>query len=229
MPTILTSSPKGGVGKSTVCLMLATEIAANKGTVALIDADPQGTNRKWAEAGLSQYSSIVHSPRSSEDLTDLIDELASQVSFVIVDVQGTANRETSAAMSRADLVLIPSQPKAADAEEAALAFQLVRSQEKMFRREIPHRLLFTRANPMMLTREERSIIDNMAAHDVPRLDTRVVERAAFSAMYAFKLALDELDPNLVSGIQTARRNVVELVRECVEILRSRNSARMQVA
>jgi MinD superfamily P-loop ATPase len=40
MPTIVFASPKGGAGKSTSAVVLATEIARQGATVAIVDADP---------------------------------------------------------------------------------------------------------------------------------------------------------------------------------------------
>jgi chromosome partitioning protein len=40
MPTIAFASPKGGVGKSTAAVLLATELAGFGAGVTMIDADP---------------------------------------------------------------------------------------------------------------------------------------------------------------------------------------------
>ena len=40
MPVITMLSPKGGVGKTTTALVLATELAAEGAQVIIIDADP---------------------------------------------------------------------------------------------------------------------------------------------------------------------------------------------
>jgi chromosome partitioning protein len=48
MPTIVFASPKGGVGKSTAAVLLASELAAHGGTVTMIDADPNKPLSQWA-------------------------------------------------------------------------------------------------------------------------------------------------------------------------------------
>ena len=48
MPTIVFASPKGGVGKSTAAVLLATELASHGGTVTMIDADPNKPLSQWA-------------------------------------------------------------------------------------------------------------------------------------------------------------------------------------
>jgi chromosome partitioning protein len=48
MPTIVFASPKGGVGKSTAAVLLATELASHGGSVRMIDADPNRPLTQWA-------------------------------------------------------------------------------------------------------------------------------------------------------------------------------------
>jgi chromosome partitioning protein len=48
MPTIVFASPKGGVGKSTAAVLLATELAYHGGSVTMIDVDPNRPLTQWA-------------------------------------------------------------------------------------------------------------------------------------------------------------------------------------
>ena len=54
---------KGGVGKSTLAICIASELLARRHKVLLVDADPQGTVRTWgevaAEAGQPQPSIVA--------------------------------------------------------------------------------------------------------------------------------------------------------------------------
>ena len=40
MPTIVFANPKGGAGKSTAAVILATQLARRGGKVTILDADP---------------------------------------------------------------------------------------------------------------------------------------------------------------------------------------------
>ncbi len=158
MPVIIAANTKGGSGKSTTSLVLSTTLASRGFTVRLIDADTkQGTSSKFGAAGRSKYSEIVVPLSPEEDLTDMIDRLASEFQFVVVDVQGSANLELAAAMSRADLVIIPMNAKTADSEASPEAIALLRKQEKMFRRKIPFGVLFVNTKTPIITREEKEI------------------------------------------------------------------------
>ena len=218
MPTIVAANTKGGSGKSTSCLVLGTALARKGATVRIIDADPQGTLDSWSQ-GKSKYRDIVVKPTPGEDLTDLIDRLAAEYQFVIIDVQGSANQELAAAMSRADLVIIPMRGKTADAEVATNAINLLRKQEKLFKRKINHGVLFMATSAGVKTREEKDIRANVEAGNIPCFQIQLNERTAFSHMFRFKLAVDELESPETSGLTAALENADAFRREVTHLLR----------
>lgn len=212
------SEPQGGSGKSTTCIVLGTTLASQGASVRIIDADPQRTLARWSE-GESSFRDIVVTPSPNEDLTILIDRLQTHYQFILIDVQGTANQEMVSAMSRADLVLIPMQAKTADAEVATRAISLLRTQENLFKRKIPHAIIFIRTSPIIVTREEKEIRQNIEAAKVPRFASSLNERTAFSHIFAYKRALGELNTKDTNGLQGARQNAVELTAEMIQLLR----------
>ena len=218
MPVIVAANPKGGSGKSTTCLVLGTTLAAQGASVRIIDADPQRTLARWGE-GDSTHRNIVVTPTPGEDLTVVIDRLQSEVQFVIIDVQGSANQEMVSAMSRADLVVIPMQAKTADADVATRAISLLRTQENLFKRKIPHAIIFIRTSPIIVTREEKQIRENIAAAAVPRFSKSLNERTAFSHLFAYKRALGELSSKETNGLGEAQQNAIEVTAEVVQMLR----------
>jgi chromosome partitioning protein len=223
MPTIVAGNPKGGSGKSTCLLILATVLAQRGARVCLIDADPQGTIARWAK-GTSAYRDIVVVPKQTDDLAELIDSYVEKYQFVIIDVQGSANQEMAAAMSRADLVLIPMQAKTADAEVAPLAITLLNRQEKLFRRKIPYAVVFMRTNPAISTREEKDIQTNIRTRDIPCLTIALNERTAFSQLFAQRKSLAELSDDSVNGLPQACTNAASFTEEIIAMLRKQRKA-----
>lgn len=223
MPVIVAANPKGGSGKSTACLVVGTTLASQGASVRIIDADPQRTLARWSE-GSSVHRNIVVTPLPGEDLTVMIDRLQSDFQFVLIDVQGSANQEMVSAMSRADLVLIPMQAKTADADVATRAISLLRTQENLFKRKIPHAIVFMRTSPIIVTREEKQIRQNIALAAVPRFGTSLNERTAFSHIFAYKRALAELNTKETNGLGEAQQNAIEVTAEVVQLLRQQGSA-----
>ncbi|WP_082537091.1 MULTISPECIES: ParA family protein [unclassified Aureimonas] len=220
MPTIVLANPKGGAGKSTTALVLATTLAAEGATVTVLDCDPNKPIAGW-RTGASNNPVEVVSDITESTILPRLDALRTQRQFVIVDLEGTASRLASRALSRAQLVIIPIQASAVDAEQAARAIQLVREEEQSFEREIPCRVAFTRTSPQIATRLERHIIAELKDGEVPTFKTALHERAAFKGMFFYRLALNELDPKQVNGLPGAIENANAFAGEVVDILSAR--------
>ncbi len=218
MPVVVAANTKGGSGKSTTSLILGTTLARMGATVRVIDADPQRTLLSWS-SGQSRYKAIVTGPVPGIDLSDLIDRVSGEFQFVIIDVQGSANQELAAAMSRADLVTIPMRAKTADAEVAANAIGLLNTQQKLFRRAIPHGVVFIGTNPVITTKEERHIRESVKTLKIPCFQTALHERTAFSHMFRFKVAVDELSSAETNGLEAALENAENYANEIIQTLR----------
>lgn len=219
MPVISIANPKGGSGKSTTSLILATTLAGQGASVSLVDADPNQPLVTWSRGGSKNAAKIIGGITENA-IIDTIDEEAAVSQFVIVDLEGTASRMVSRSFSRSDLVVIPLQASAVDANQAARAIMLVKEEEKVLRRQIPHCLLFTRTSPQIKTRNEKLIAGELAANDVPVFENHVNQRVAFQSMFTYRLALDELDSTLVNGLDQAAENARNLALELIGTLKA---------
>src|SRR4051794_25677339 len=130
MPTFVFANPKGGAGKSTSALILATQIALKGGDVTIIDADPNKFIHDWATLGKPENITVV-TATSEETIVDEIQSAARKSTFVIVDLEGTASLMVAWAVTQADLVVIPTQASRADAKQAGRAVKLIQNQEKV--------------------------------------------------------------------------------------------------
>lgn len=219
MPVIAVANPKGGAGKSTMSLVLGTTLAAAGATSTVIDCDPNQPIQTWA-TGASNTKLKVLGEVKEQHITDVIDEEAQARQFVIVDLEGTASRMVSRAITRSDLVLIPMQASAVDAAQAARAVGLVREEEKVIRRTIPYRVMFTRTSPQIPTKNEKLIIDELRTKGIAVLTNHLNQRTAFQSMFTYKLTLDELDPAVVNGLEGAINNSNRVTEEIIELVRA---------
>jgi chromosome partitioning protein len=78
MPTIVFASPKGGVGKSTSALILATELAGQGAGVTIIDADPNRPLSRWARRPGKPESLTVIADVTEDSIMDQIEQAARQ-------------------------------------------------------------------------------------------------------------------------------------------------------
>lgn len=219
MPVISVANPKGGAGKSTTALILGTTLANQGASVTILDCDPNRPIASWAAAGITRNSVSVLSDISESRIIPTIDAARESRQFVIVDLEGTASRMVSRAITRSDLVLIPMQASAVDAAQAARAVGLVREEEQVIGRAIPVRVVFTRTSPQVPTKNERMIVEELRAARVPMLTTHLNQRTAYQSVFTYKVGLDELDPALVNGIEAATSNAYRLAGEVVEVIR----------
>jgi len=224
MPTIVFACPKGGVGKSTAAVLLATELAGFGAGVTMIDADPNKPLSQWAKRPDKPQNLTVLADVTEDTVIDSIESAALKTSFVIVDLEGTASMMVGYAMSRADLVIIPVQGSHLDATEAAKAIKLVRAQERVFKCEIPYRILSTRTSAAIRTRTLQSIEAEFLANKIPMFDTHLSERDAYRALFAFGGVLSGLDTSQVSNIAAAILNARLFTNETVALLKTKVQA-----
>lgn len=217
MPIVAVMNAKGGSGKSTTALILATEMARRGARVLMLDCDPNQPLVRWAAAGGQPVS--VEGSITDSALVPILDREASARDLLLVDLEGTANRMASRALSRADLALVPMQPTALDAVEAHRTLAVIREEEQIQRRAIPARIVLTRTL-MVASRDERAILRELDAKAIPRLATGLVQRAPFAALFSQRTTLDRMQPDQVSGLDQAKANAAKLADELVAILKS---------
>ena len=223
MPVVSVANPKGGAGKSTTTLVLASTLAANGASVVILDCDPNRPIRDW-RTGKSKNKLVVDGDVNESNITAKLDTYRRQSQFVFVDLEGTASRLMSRALARSQLVIIPIQASPTDAEQAAKAIRLIQEEEQSFEKVIPYRVLFTRTSPAIPTKLERAILAQLRGGQVPQFSTHLNERAAYKSMFYHQLDLDELDPTEVNGLPQARDNAAKLAQELIELVVERIAA-----
>ena len=227
MPTIVFASPKGGVGKSTSAVLLASELASHGGTVTVIDADPNKPLSQWAKLPGKPEKLTVVDDATEDTIIDVIESAALKTTFVIVDLEGTASMMAGFAMSRADLVIIPAQGSHLDATEAVKAIKLVKSQEKAFQKNIPLAILFTRTSAAIRPRTLQNVETQFAQNNTPMFGSQIHEREAYRAIFAFGGTLADLDPSQVSNLPAAKLNARTFAGEVIEMLKAKAATHKQ--
>lgn len=112
MPVIALVGNKGGAGKTTLCINLASALAERDATV-VVDADPQQSSHNWH--AIANGSSAFPVFAASDDVAATAEQHAGSARFVLIDCPPSVHSpQTSAALSRADLALIPVQPSPLD-------------------------------------------------------------------------------------------------------------------
>jgi len=220
MPVISFANSKGGSGKSMSAMLLGCELAKHKPTT-IIDADPRRPITLWSEMPGVPANLTVVTNESDKTILDDIEAAASKDVFVIIDLEGTASRRMSYAVSQSDLVIIPMKERQQDARAALEVIQEIHRDMKATKRNIPYSILFTQTRAAVKSRMERHINSQFRAHDkVDVFEIEIVERDAFATLDSAGGTLDGLDPNKVNGLEKARQNALGFRDETITKLKA---------
>lgn len=229
MPVISFANSKGGSGKTTAALLLACELADAK-PVTIIDADPRRPITTWAQLPNKPERLTVVTNESEKTILDEIEKAATRDPFVIVDLEGTASRLTSYAISQSDLVIVPMKEQQQDALAAIDIIKEIHRDMKAVRRSIPYAVLFTQSRAAVKSRTARFIAAQF--HDNPNIDTfdtEIHERDAFSAIFSAGGSVRTLNSKDVNNLEAAIGNVTAFAAEVVARLKAARQPQKEVA
>ena len=166
---------KGGTGKTTLALNLSAGLA-KRGTVHLVDADPQRSVTQWVgmgggSSGLPGVAQLVGNP------TSIFGRLSRSHRFVVVDCPPTVQGDTVKTIMRlADIVLIPALPSPIDlwaSVDMAVAVNETKKDNPGLKAYLVLNQLETRNS---LSRDMREAV---AEFDVPVLVASMQRRAVY--------------------------------------------------
>ncbi|MBS0984334.1 chromosome partitioning protein [Gluconobacter cerinus] len=206
---IVMAQIKGGSTKSTTALVLAQVLARQGKKVLLVDCDPNKTLLNWHEG--TNQNITVQGGVSEQNIVRTIADARKQYDYVFVDLEGTANLLVSRAILKADFVLIPMQPSMPDAVQANRVIQLIQAEEEAFERPIPHAFIFTRTSPIIRSKIEQAIEQEIRNAGYALFTNQLNERAAFKGIFFHRSFMDELEGDQTKAIENAKQVCQELV------------------
>lgn len=108
MKVVAILSEKGGAGKTTMCVHLATAAHLAGLGVAILDLDPQGSAYAWAERRTEPPEAQAITPVALPGWLDKLKQ--AEAELVFIDTGRDANNAGYTAARAADLILIPLRP-----------------------------------------------------------------------------------------------------------------------
>lgn len=211
MATISLASVKGGVSKTSLALLLASELALDGYRVALLDAD---LNQQAAAFGRkSDISNLTIIGGVREDnILALLRQAEADNEVVMVDLPGGSSTLALKSLHRSHFVIVPSQPSLPDIMAAMKTIAQIDDAQELARTPIARAIVWTRVLPGFESRAARHVRQTVEAEqDITILKTALMERAAFRELHITGKVPRQTDPN-----GTAAANVTVLAAELLQ-------------
>jgi chromosome partitioning protein len=206
-PAVITvAQQKGGAGKTTLVIQLATALRAMGRKVALVDIDPQASLTGWMrlrEHRQREAPELRFSMIGGWRLGVELDRLKREVELVVVDTPPHTETDAKTAIRSADLVLVPCQPSSLDiwASKATLD-QAIKERRRVA-------LVLNRVPPRARSVDEaRAAIGELGAE---ALAHQLGNRQAFVSSVAQGLGVVESEPRS-SAAEEVRSLAEDVVR-----------------
>lgn len=176
MTVIALVGNKGGAGKTTLAVNLATLLAANGSTV-VFDADPQGSVLQWqAIAGRDVDPSVVD---GANNLSETFANTAARFDNAVIDCPPSVHApQTHTALELADIALIPVQPSPLDLW-ATVHIENAIERARTVNSALDAMLVINQLEPR--TRLSRLMRQALAELEIPAAQTAICRRAVYRA------------------------------------------------
>lgn len=215
MPIISFANPKGGAGKTTSALLLASELSSLNVKITIIDADPEKWISQWGKISENLDNIHIITDVTEDSIVDHIEQASETSQFVIIDLEGTASLMVANAIGMSDLVIIPTQGASMDARGAAKTIKLISNQERLARRKILYSVLLTRTSAAITSRALKNVKEQLSKANISVFKTDIVERAAYRDIFDYGGLLSNLTADQVNNIDKARKNAQEFTGEVI--------------
>jgi chromosome partitioning protein len=219
MDVITFANAKGGAGKTTAALLLASALARAGHRVMILDADPQRWVSRWSEeAGAIDNLSVIADVSTSSVPCHINDARMAGVEYLVIDLAGASDALVTTVLGLSNHVLIPVQGCAMDAKGAAQILDMLNTFKEQAGIDIAHSVVLTRVPPMVTTRALAAVKALLAQRGVHVLDTAIIERVAFREMFGCRGTLFTMDPLRVSNLLKAQENARMFAEEVRGVL-----------
>jgi chromosome partitioning protein len=207
---ITVSNQKGGVGKSTVAVNLASCFAGEGKDVLLVDADEQGSALDWKSERPQNVQPVQTVGLPVDNLHKEMKSLSDRYDIVVIDGGGRITKTARAAVVVADVVIVPTLPSRPDIASTEDFFEKVVEMAQTFKDFRAAVLLNQVQEGTVLSRRSQEYIRESK---YPTFTTQLHQYIAYREAFALGLSVIEYD-----AASKAAHEMNALYRELLEML-----------
>lgn len=225
MYIITIASTKGGVGKSTFVLNLATVLLSQGKKVAVLDADSQGTINKWAKVrdymidSGENISKLFVAGVRGEALLEIANDKKQQGYFVLIDSPGVDDSNMRSSLLRSDIVVTTCPTSAIDLWEIESLMAILKKLQAIQNRKIPLILLFNKVpniHSNLAIKEATDFFDQNNIIPDYILKSIIKERVAFKHSIKSGRGVIECSPRdekAVNEIEECTKEIISIIKQ----------------
>jgi len=200
---------KGGVGKTTLTVHLATALAQQGKRVLLVDADPQGSALDWAAKREDEtLFPVIGLPKPT--LHKELPKLSKNYDAIIIDGPPRVYDVARSAALASDLILIPVQPSPYDVWAAEEIVKIINDVQG-FKDNL--KTAFVISRKIGNTVIGRDVAEALSGYELPVLKAHISQRVAFAETAGEGKTVLETEPE-----SAASQEINTLTNEAMELL-----------
>ena len=199
---------KGGAGKTTAAINIASCLAEAGKRILLVDSDPQGSVTQWQSIANKNEFEVMHLPRplAKKDFKGVADHY----DHIVIDPPPAIEEITRSVIEVSQLAIIPIAPSPLDIWSSSETVELVKELQKKLRGLAVRILVYRKISGTRLAREAR---EAMEAYNLKIFKTEISQRIAYVEAMISGLSALQYEPK-----GKAADEFKNLTREIVQVM-----------
>ena len=192
MAVLAVASAKGGVGKTTIAILVGTELALEGYKIALLDCDLNQHATAFGEKADIQGFTVIPSVDEANVLSALR-QAETDNDVILIDLPGGSSTLSLKALQRSSFVLVPCQASLPDVRDAMKTMAQINDAEDLSRVTIARSLIWTRVLSGYESRSARHVRESVEGKQLPMFSSQLKELSAFRELHITGKAPRQID------------------------------------